>query len=139
MRLTGTEKQRDDALEALVMQQEVAEDLEKERKKNKKELAEMVRTNQNIMRQRDEAQRVVIHLRALIEGQAHHVEHLVRSLGDTEPEDIYEEDEGGGQSGTQSTVKPSPFMSRRASRTSSRSSSRTASRASTIEARGAGC
>jgi uncharacterized protein YhaN len=132
VRLAGTEKQRDDALEALIMQQEVAEDLERERKKNKKELSELIRHNHNIMRQRDEAQRVVIHLRALIEGQAQHVEHLVRSLADTDTEDIAEEDESNGQV----TARQSPMMSRRASRASSRSSSRTASRASTIDPSG---
>lgn len=36
-----------------------------------------------ILRQRDEAQRVVLHLRSLIGGQAHHMEHLVRSLNQT--------------------------------------------------------
>ncbi|TGZ79249.1 hypothetical protein EX30DRAFT_359568 [Ascodesmis nigricans] len=114
VRLTGTEKQRDDALEALVMQQEVAEDLERERKKNKKELAELVRHNQQISRQRDEAQRVIIHLRALIQSQAHQVEGLVHSINDSNSE-------------------ITPLASRRASRTSSRCSSRTASRASTID------
>jgi chromosome segregation ATPase len=38
-RLSGTEKQRDDALEALVLQQEIAEELERERKRNKKEIS----------------------------------------------------------------------------------------------------
>jgi hypothetical protein len=84
-RLHGTEKQRDDALEALVLQQEIAEELERERKKNKKDLSALQHTNHTILRQRDEAQRVVIHLRALIDGQSHHMEHIVRSLGD-EPE-----------------------------------------------------
>ena len=133
VRLAGTEKQRDDALEALVMQQEVAEELERERKKNKKELNELVRTNQNIQRQRDEAQRVVIHLRALIEGQAHHMQHLVLSLNEPEPEDIFEE---GEDHHSQTTARQTPFTSRRASRASSRSSSRTASRASTIDPKG---
>lgn len=32
------------------------------------------------MRQRDESQRVVLHLRSLIDGQTHHMEHIVRSL-----------------------------------------------------------
>lgn len=133
VRLAGTEKQRDEALEALVMQQEVAEELERERKKNKKELSDLLRTNQNIQRQRDEAQRVVIHLRALIEGQAHHMQHLVLSLNDPEPEDIFEE---GEDQNSQTTARQTPFTSRRASRTSSRSSSRTASRASTIDPKG---
>ncbi|CZT04196.1 hypothetical protein WAI453_009621 [Rhynchosporium graminicola] len=81
VRLSGTEKQRDDALEALVLQQEIAEELERERKRNKKELAALQHTNVTILRQRDEAQRVVLHLRALISGQTHHMEHIVRTLG----------------------------------------------------------
>ncbi|KAI9687739.1 MAG: hypothetical protein M1822_001819 [Bathelium mastoideum] len=80
-RLNGTEKQRDDALEALVLQQDIAEELEKERQRNKKELGQLQHTNATISRQRDEAQRVVLHLRALIDGQAHHMEHIVKSLG----------------------------------------------------------
>lgn len=80
-RLSGTEKQRDDALEALVLQQEIAEELERERKRNKKELSALQHTNTTILRQRDEAQRVVLHLRALISGQTHHMEHIVRTLG----------------------------------------------------------
>lgn len=80
IRLSGTEKQRDDALEALVLQQEIAEELERERKRNKKELAALQHTNSSILRQRDETQRVVLHLRALIEGQTHHMEHIVKSL-----------------------------------------------------------
>ncbi|KAI0010539.1 AEX-3 domain-containing protein [Xylariaceae sp. FL0662B] len=80
VRLTGTEKQRDDALEALVLQQEIAEELERERKRNKKELAALQHTNVTIIRQRDEARRVVLHLRSLIGGQSHHMEHLVQSL-----------------------------------------------------------
>src|ERR1700749_1055051 len=85
VRLSGTEKQRDDALEALVLQQEIAEELERERKRNKKELSAMQHTSGTLSRQRDEAQRVVLHLRALIDGQAHHMEHIVKSLS-TAPE-----------------------------------------------------
>jgi hypothetical protein len=92
-RLSGTEKQRDDALEALVLQQEIAEELERERKRNKKELSALQHTNMTILRQRDEAQRVVLHLRSLISGQTHHMEHIVRSLGKT-PE-LTEYIEGG--------------------------------------------
>lgn len=82
VRLQGTEKQRDDALEALVLQQDIAEELERERKRNKKDLSAMQQANTTLLRQRDEAQRVVLHLRALIDGQAHHMEHIVKSLGD---------------------------------------------------------
>ena len=80
VRLSGTEKQRDDALEALVLQQEMAEELERERKRNKKELAALQHANAMILRQRDDSQRVVLHLRSLINGQTHHMEHIVRSL-----------------------------------------------------------
>merc|ERR1712000_183288 len=99
VRLSGTEKQRDDALEALVLQQEIAEELERERKRNKKDLSSLQHTNTTLLRQRDEAQRVVLHLRALIDGQAHHMEHIVRTLGKS-PELVeyiehgYDEEEG---------------------------------------------
>jgi hypothetical protein len=80
LRLSGTEKQRDDALEALVLQQEIAEELERERKRNQKELSALTHTNSTLARQRDDAQRVVLHLRSLISGQSHHMEHIVRSI-----------------------------------------------------------
>ncbi|KAI6254185.1 hypothetical protein MCOR07_005421 [Pyricularia oryzae] len=102
VRLTGTEKQRDDALEALVLQQEIAEELERERKRNKKELAALQHTNHTITRQRDDARRVVLHLRSLIGGQSHHLEHLVGSL--TKPEndnDLAHEVEAGYEDDTQ--------------------------------------
>lgn len=83
VRLSGTEKQRDDALEALVLQQEIAEELEMERKRNKKDLSALQHTNATLLRQRDEAQRVVLHLRALIDGQAHHMTHIVKSLNES--------------------------------------------------------
>jgi hypothetical protein len=88
-RLAGTEKQRDDALEALVLQQEIAEELERERKRNKKELSSLQHTTVTLARQRDEARRVVLHLRSLISGQSHHMEHLVKSL--TTPDDLVAE------------------------------------------------
>ncbi|KAK1985192.1 DENN domain-containing protein [Colletotrichum cereale] len=93
VRLGATEKQRDDALEALVLQQEIAEELERERKRNKKELAALQHTNLTILRQRDEARRVVLHLRSLIGGQSHHMEHLVQSL--TKPDELEREIEEG--------------------------------------------
>ncbi|KAI0593814.1 DENN domain-containing protein [Biscogniauxia sp. FL1348] len=93
VRLTGTEKQRDDALEALVLQQEIAEELERERKRNKKELAALQHTNTTIVRQRDEARRVVLHLRSLIGGQSHHMEHLAQSI--TTRDDLASEIEEG--------------------------------------------
>ncbi|KAL8732516.1 MAG: hypothetical protein Q9166_002730 [cf. Caloplaca sp. 2 TL-2023] len=94
IRLSGTEKQRDDALEALVLQQDIAEELERERKRNQKELAALRYTNTTILRQRDESQRVVLHLRSLINGQTHHMEHIVRSLNTEEVPDYAAEDYG---------------------------------------------
>ncbi|PGH13610.1 hypothetical protein AJ80_06241 [Polytolypa hystricis UAMH7299] len=82
LRLSGTEKQRDDALEALVLQQEIAEELERERKRNQKEISALSHTSGTLLRQRDEAQRVVLHLRSLINGQSHHMEHIIRSISD---------------------------------------------------------
>ncbi len=93
VRLSGTEKQRDDALEALVLQQEIAEELERERKRNRKELSALQHTNMTIARQRDEARRVVLHLRSLISGQHHHMEHLVKTL--TSPDELAAEIEAG--------------------------------------------
>ncbi|KAI4229531.1 MAG: hypothetical protein L6R36_000795 [Xanthoria steineri] len=94
VRLSGTEKQRDDALEALVLQQDIAEELERERKRNQKELAALKHTNTTILRQRDESQRVVLHLRSLINGQTHHMEHIVRSLNTEEIPDYAGEEYG---------------------------------------------
>ena len=81
VRLSGTEKQRDDALEALVLQQEIAEELERERKRNQSELANLQHTNTTLLHQRDEAQRVVLQLRTLISGQSLQMDHLARSIG----------------------------------------------------------
>lgn len=53
----------------------------------------MQHTNATILRQRDEARRVVLHLRSLISGQSHHMEHLVQTL--TAPDDLVEELEAG--------------------------------------------
>ncbi|GAB7343228.1 hypothetical protein MBLNU457_1288t1 [Dothideomycetes sp. NU457] len=118
VRVTGTEKQRDDALTALVLQQEIAEELERERKRNKKDMSSLQHTNNTLLRQRDEAQRVVLHLRALIDGQAHHMEHIVRNL--SENINMADVDE----------KSVSPSGDRRLSRTPSRNGSRPSSRLS---------
>jgi hypothetical protein len=132
VRLSGTEKQRDDALEALVLQQEIAEELERERKRNKKDLSALQHTNMTILRQRDEAQRVVLHLRSLINGQTHHMEHIVRSLANPEEiagfiEEGFEDDieelddiaeEGSRREGTEDQIA---FDSRASSRSNRRS------------------
>jgi len=91
LRLSGTERQRDNALEALVLQQGIAEDLERERSRNRKEIAALQHTNQALGGQRDEAQRVVLHLRSLITGQTHHMEHIVRSMSSNDLADYTNE------------------------------------------------
>ncbi|PQE33185.1 putative DENN (AEX-3) domain protein [Rutstroemia sp. NJR-2017a WRK4] len=131
-RLSGTEKQRDDALEALVLQQEIAEELERERKRNNKELASLQHTNSTLLRQRDEAQRVVLHLRSLIGGQSHHLEHLVRTIqktpdlseyldGEFEEDDedlaeVSEERNGEGKSGKEASQSNGSLRAHRPSR-----------------------
>ena len=127
VRLAGTEKQRDDALEALVLQQEIAEELERERKRNKKDLSSLQHANNSLLRQRDEAQRVVLHLRALIDGQAHHMEHIVRNLGDSAqtPDDQQQQQQQQQQQVAADTALPA---SRHSSRASSRASTRTSVR-----------
>ncbi|KAF3156787.1 hypothetical protein TWF225_012025 [Orbilia oligospora] len=129
LRLSGTEKQRDEALEALVLQQAVAEELEKERKKNGKELAALHHTNANLLRQRDQAQRVVLQLRSLIDGQTTHLEHIVRSFGDnleladvTEGEEEVEQAVGTPTTPVSNETPAPPIPSRAQSRASSFSS-----------------
>lgn len=118
-RLNGTEKQRDNALEALVLQQEIAEELERERKKNKNELSQLQHTNLTLQRQRDEARRVVLHLRSLIGGQSHHMEHLIQSL--TKPDDFLREiEEGYAMEEEELAAQEESGQSLRASRSSSR-------------------
>ncbi|MCJ1384970.1 hypothetical protein MMC17_008088 [Xylographa soralifera] len=149
IRLSGTEKQRDDALEALVLQQEIAEELERERKRNKKELSALQHTNKNIVRQREEAQRVVVHLRSLISGQTHHMEHIVRSLTkapelseyiEEGPETSAEEKDTGRSKTPSEARKGSAKLTQRRSlanlrRSSSRQSHRSFSPASTLDGR----
>lgn len=118
VRLAGTEKQRDDSLEALVLQQEIAEELERERKRNKKDLSALQHTNTTLLRQRDEAQRVVLHLRALIDGQAHHMQHIVKTIS-ASPDGLAADAEA-------EQAKDEPVA---ASRNSSRSSTRASYRA----------
>ena len=63
-----------------MLQQGVAEELERERQRNLKQLNALKQTNRTILRQREESQRVVMHLHSLIDGQTHHMEHIVRQL-----------------------------------------------------------
>lgn len=137
VRLSGTEKQRDDALEALVLQQEIAEELERERKRNAKELSALQQTNVTLVRQREEAQRVVLHLRALIDGQAHHMQHIVKSLANApELAELIQESFDSLMEDVENEVPVEPKSaedSPRTSRQASRSGSRAFSRASTAE------
>jgi len=118
VRLAGTEKQRDDSLEALVLQQEIAEELERERKRNKKDLSALQHTNTTLLRQRDEAQRVVLHLRALIDGQAHHMQHIVKTIS-ASPDSLTaeldaEQGKGDFASGSRASSRSSTRASHRA-------------------------
>ncbi|OCL07265.1 hypothetical protein AOQ84DRAFT_320165, partial [Glonium stellatum] len=142
VRLSGTEKQRDDALEALVLQQEIAEELERERKRNKKELSALQHTNITILRQRDEAQRVVLHLRALIDGQTHHMEHIVKSLSQAPEisnyiEEGFEDVPEEGEDDMEGHIDPKDASEvgtiRGVQGLDSRNSSRAFSRASTVD------
>lgn len=129
VRLSGTEKQRDDALEALVLQQEIAEELERERKRNNKDMSALQQTNTTLLRQRDEAQRVVLHLRALIDGQAHHMDHIVKTIGDApETTGLVDGDDDVPVEAGASEASPRP-----ADRASSRASSRASTRQSIRE------
>lgn len=136
LRLSGTEKQRDDALEALVLQQEIAEELERERKRNQKELAALQHTTATLTRQRDEAQRIVVHLRSLIEGQTHHMEHIIRNIqNSTELSDYVDQGQGDDDSAeTTTTRQPASDNKslRRLSRPSSRIRLTAGSRASSV-------
>jgi hypothetical protein len=123
VRLAGTEKQRDDSLEALVLQQEIAEELERERKRNKKDLSALQHTNTTLLRQRDEAQRVVLHLRALIDGQAHHMQHIVKTISDS-PDGLAAELEAESAK----NESPESLINGAVSRASSRSSTRLSNR-----------
>ncbi|OXV11270.1 hypothetical protein Egran_00966 [Elaphomyces granulatus] len=136
LRLSGTEKQRDDALEALVLQQEIAEELERERKRNQKELGAIQHANSALTRQRDEAQRIVVHLRSLIDGQTHHMEHILRTLGNsTELSDFIEQgyDEIPEEPAESGRRTPDARSLKRFSRSLSRLRLTASSRASSID------
>lgn len=102
-----------------MLQQEIAEELERERKRNKKDLSALQHTNTTIARQRDEAQRVVLHLRSLINGQTHHMEHIIRSLGSAPElgeyiqegfEDVPENTEEGEEEAAAPTAKDTSIV-----------------------------
>jgi len=67
------------------MAQELTEQLEGDRTKLKAELSGMRDANDHTLSQRDEALKVVLHLRKLIDGQAHLLEDIVHTLPQNEP------------------------------------------------------
>ena len=105
LRLSGTERQRDQAMEALVLQQGIAEDLERERSRNKKALDVQRQNIEKLSRQRDEALRCVLHLRALIDGNTHHMEHLVRSISTAPDAEYIDEEEIEGEENGEEKVE----------------------------------
>lgn len=66
------------------------------------------------MQQRDQAQRVVLHLRSLIHGQAHHMEHIVRSIGTTPELESYAK-QGYSDADTETDVSTSGSLAARES------------------------
>jgi hypothetical protein len=77
--LTGTEKQRDEALRALAVREQSIASLEREKQRNQEELNALQDNNLTLLRQRDEARRVVLHLHGLIEGQTRQMLDIVNS------------------------------------------------------------
>lgn len=67
------------------MAQELAEQLEGDRTKLKVELNGMREANDHTLSQRDEALKVVLHLRKLIDGQAHLLEDIVHTFPQEDP------------------------------------------------------
>jgi hypothetical protein len=79
-KLDRSERHREEVCEALAHLQALTEDLETERTKLKVDLASMRNANEHTSSQRDEALKVVLHLRKLIDGQAHLLEDIVQTL-----------------------------------------------------------
>lgn len=79
------------------MAQELTEQLEGDRTKLKAELEGMREANDHTLSQRDDALKVVLHLRKLIDGQAHLLEDIVHTL----PQEVASSDE------SDATVQPS--------------------------------
>jgi hypothetical protein len=67
-------------MEALTMTQELADQLQNDRDQLKVELQGMQNANEHTISQRDEALKVVLHLRKLIDGQAHLLEDIVHTF-----------------------------------------------------------
>jgi hypothetical protein len=80
----------------------------------------------SLSRQRDEAQRIVVHLRSLIEGQTHHMEHIIRNLAASPDVSEYIEQQTMENSQSQNeslsarTQAESPMSVKRLSRPGSR-------------------
>src|SRR5277367_3037255 len=72
-------------MEALAMTQELADQLQQDRDQLKAELGGMQNANDHTLSQRDEALKVVLHLRKLIDGQAHLLEDIVHTFPQEEP------------------------------------------------------
>jgi hypothetical protein len=88
-------------MEALAMTQELADQLQQDRDQLKVELVGMQNANDHTVSQRDEALKVVLHLRKLIDGQAHLLEDIVHTF----PQDVAPVHEGS-DSPVQLSLKP---------------------------------
>lgn len=79
--VADTEAQRDNALQVLLKQQELAKGLENLRIADEGHIALQQQKNTSISCQQENARRVAIHLRALVDGQAPHLIRCIESIG----------------------------------------------------------
>jgi len=79
--LSGTERQRDEALSAIVQQQIITEELEKRKNKITKELSDLETSNRILTIERDDAQRVLDQLsKNMSEGKTQKVEDIIEII-----------------------------------------------------------
>lgn len=73
LKLSATEQQRDSSLEALVLQQGIDEELEREQSRNRKELAALHDANSTLGGQREEAERMQLDLESRVRTIERHL------------------------------------------------------------------
>ncbi|OLL26154.1 DENN domain-containing protein [Neolecta irregularis DAH-3] len=79
-RLSNSEKERENTQKSLENAQQVVEALQRERDAIKVELGKLKTHYGQTVQQREEAQKVVLHLRNLIDGQAQHMQVVVQNM-----------------------------------------------------------
>src|ERR1700733_6403617 len=73
LKLSATERQRDSSLEALVLQQGIDEELEREQSRNRQELAALHDANSTLGGQREEAERMQLDLESRVRTVERHL------------------------------------------------------------------